>query len=256
MLVKQLREGDDVHDLLLFHAAASSSGTFVAAQKLLKRTLGSGGLEQQTRHTDVMGRNLLMYAARGGDNGGWSEVWRALDKAGWLEEQLAAKDNEGRGALFHAAGAGNAAMVRKMLSEYQSVEYATDNRGWTVLMHAARRNVGNGGEKVLQTMFDVYSRDREPQRLEAELAKVGSDGTSVLMHAALGGQQTFDRMRKALSENGSQYLKHTTTQGARIAAEAKLLAWAAEGGSTKVLNKVSQGIQVGHHRANFAVDWC
>lgn len=117
LLVKQLREEDEEQKPLLFYAVASDSKeTFVATHKLLRKTVGSGGLEQQLQHKDAQDRNILMHAARGAEDGVWTEVWKMLEKKrDWLWEQLTAEDKVGRTVFLHAAEAGNAGLVQQLI---------------------------------------------------------------------------------------------------------------------------------------------
>lgn len=242
VLVEELRREDEEQKPLLFHAALSGSkATLLAAHRLLRRTLGSGGVDHQFRHVDAKGSNVLMHAAGAGEDGTWSEVWKVLDKNGWLHDQLHATDGEGRGVFHYAAAAGNVPLVQRVIALDQGLEHATDRHGWTTLMHAAR---GGRGIKVIEVLLELYRR--EPLSLEMELAKVGTDGTNLLMHAALGGKQTFSMLRKAIYPgDGVARIRHPDDPVERVRTEAKLLARAAEGGSVNVLGKIAEGIKVG-----------
>lgn len=242
MLADQLREADEEERPLLFLAALSgSTPTFLAAHKLLRKTLGSGGVEQQFRHTGAIEGNLLMHAARGGEDGTWEEVWKVLEKYDWLYEEIHGVDTKGRTVLLHAAEAGNTALVRKIIDLGLDMEKMTDSNGWTALMYAAR---GGRGDRVVSLLLDLYSGD--PESLKAELTKVGLDSSTLLMHAALGGQTTtFSTLRKVMYPGEKEKnVKHPDDPEERVRIEAKLLAWAAEGGSVKILNKIAEGIKV------------
>lgn len=131
----------------------------------------------------------------------------------------------------------------------EGLERVTDNNGWTAFMHAAR---GTHNEKVFQALCNVYESDKDV--LAAELAKIGDDGTSLLTHATLGGHSSFTTVRKLLS-SGSGYVNHPEKEDERVLVEAKLLSSAAEGGGIKVLNKVADGIKVGHKGTWSFTNW-
>lgn len=238
-LVKQLRAGDEEHKPLLFYSVESDDKpTFAAAYKLLRKTVGSGGLDQQLQQKDAKGRNVLMHAARGGDEGVWTEVWNKLKNRGWLNDQLEATDEDGKGVFLYAAEAGNAELVTKVIELDKGLEEATDNNGWNALMYAAR---GSNGEKVLKLLHSRFSGDQEV--IKRELTRKGLDGTDLLAHAAIGGQTTFGIVRKFMAAVDGVFASHPGAEE-RVAEEAKILSWAARGGAIKVLAKVAEGIKV------------
>jgi ankyrin repeat protein len=185
-------------------------------------------------------RRVFDYVAEQGD-----EAFLALFIA---SGQANAKDEHGRNALYHAAGAGHEAVVRLLLETGQVDIDSKDNQGQTPLSWAAKK----GDEAVVRLLLetgqvDIDSKDNQGQtplswaakkgdeavvRLLLETGQVDIDskdnqGQTPLLWAAKKGNEAVVRL---LLETGQVDVELKDTMYSRTP-----LSWAASGGHEAVV---------------------
>lgn len=235
LLAKHLRYKDDTGKPLMFFAARSSLVMFQAARKLVKDTIGGGGLVEQLRHHCVRGMNILMMAASAPDV--FAEVRDLAEQSGCLEELLEGKDRGGRNWLFHAAEAGNLAVFKQLdIRDIYTLFSAVDNNGWGGFMYAVRgKNV-----EFFTMLCGLCFSDKRDSLLSKQLTRVAhdDDSSTLLMHAAIGGLEQYNVVDQMIRETGCYDHRGDLDK------DSALLSWAAKGGDARVLNAVAERIKV------------
>ena len=146
--MKELRERDHDGAPLLFNAAASRGrrSCYDTARDLLYKALGYGGLMEQVEAIDRENRVLLMYAARSNHITTFETVFDTCKDG---KNILCKHDDKGMGCLHHAAEAGCAEVLRKVIEKvgpdllYQEAT-KRNNKGCTPIM-LVLRNEGMEG---------------------------------------------------------------------------------------------------------------
>lgn len=239
LLARQLRYEDDDERPLMFYAAASSPEMFAAVKKLVKNTIGNAGLVEQLRHQCAKGENVMMRASN--HSGVFTAVWALLERTGCLEELLEEQDKQGKSWVLHAAEVSNLAVFQKLdrgLAHVYSLFSATDRRGWSGFMYAARARGEHSTDFLSMLCGLCFAEIKDQPRLVRELTRTADDDNStMLMHSARGGHGSYALVCRMLRDSGciGEDDEHTT---------ATLLIWAARGGDINVLNAVAGGIKV------------
>lgn len=237
LLAKHLRYKDDTGKPLMFFAASSSLAMFEAARKLVRDTIGGGGLVEQLRHHCYRGMNILMVAASAPDV--FAVVRDLAEQSGCLEELLEDEDRGGRNWVFHAAEAGNLVIFKHLDMKAGGVYglfNTVDNNGWGGFMYAARgKNV-----EFFTMLCGLCFADKKDSLLSEQLTREAhdDDSSTLLMHAAIGGLDMYNVVIRMIRENGCH------DHWGNPDKDSALLSWAAKGGDVRVLNAVAESIKV------------
>lgn len=224
----------------MFYAAKSSPKIFSAAKRLVRDTIGEVGLVEQLKHRSAIGGTILMEACN--NPGTFERAWRLLEQTGCLRELLGSKDEDDRSWILYAAEAGNLGALSKLENNISAFS-STDKKGWSGFMYAARgRGATNASflKKICETAKSVDDPQSEAH-LKGQLTRVAkdSDRSTLLMHAAIGGRESYSLICELMRETGCVNDWHRECDD-----DAVLLSWAAEGGDIEVFEKAAQGIKV------------
>ncbi|CAB1096081.1 unnamed protein product [Ectocarpus sp. CCAP 1310/34] len=191
-LVKQLRAWDINGTPLLFLAISSrsSENCFKTVYDELVTALGKGGLVEQIAASDDLGRNIVMYAARGNSVDVFKRAWKmyhyhqrtfASPVEGWggaPSITLPKVDYTGRNLLHHAAEAGCLDVIHEILLMVRNLSDSTnvtmhkpDKNGLTPLHHLLRAKYGEP-----EVPDDIEDPAEFPQKFE-KLWFYGSKGS-------------------------------------------------------------------------------
>lgn len=224
----------------MFYAAKSSPKMFSAAERLIRDTIGEVGLVEQLKHRSAIGGTILMEACN--NPGTFEGAWALLKQTGCLRGLLDSKDENNRSWILYAAESGNLEALSKPEIDISAFS-SKDNEGWSGFMYAARgRGATNASflEKICESAKLVDNPQSEAH-LKQQLTRVAndSDRSTLLMHAAIGGRESYSLICKLMRENGCVDDWRRGCDG-----DAVLLSWAAEGGDIHVFEMVAQGIKV------------
>lgn len=194
--------GYDGESLLMLLAKAGNYDEFKKA--------ADGGADLWQK--DKAGRNVLMYAAEGG------EV-RIADYLLYKGDNLGARDSNGKTALMYAAESGVDAMFNSLFKKGARGDDADDN-GKTVLMYAAENGRTAIAEKLISSGESALAADKNEKTVLMYAAQGGSlettkalldkgvavdlsdrDGVSALSYAAQGGNVEIAKLLRARGAN-------------------------------------------------------
>lgn len=181
-------------------------------------------------------------------------MWSLLERTRCLEELRDDSDKAGKNWVLYAAEFGNLGLFFRLGYRPEDIYAqlsAEDKRGWNGFMYAARGRRRRGAaaaphnaEFLREVRKLCFLGPENRGRLREQLTRVAErddDRSTMLLHAAIGGRDSYSLVCKLMREAGCAAPPGEGEGGPDR--EAALLSWAVEGGDMDVLNVVAGGIK-------------